>query len=51
MGGKLEILSTLATGRKGTTLRATFPATFPYVAAIDQNGSRRALKKTCQAAG
>lgn len=25
MGGKLEILSTLATGRKGTTLRATFP--------------------------
>jgi signal transduction histidine kinase len=36
MGGKLEILSALAAGRKGTTLRASFP----YVPAIDQNGSR-----------
>jgi signal transduction histidine kinase len=43
MGGRLEILSAPTAVRRGTTLRATFPHTF----AIEQNGRRCALKKSC----
>ena len=43
MGGRLEILSAPTTARRGTTLRATFPHAF----AIEQNGRRCALKKSC----
>ena len=43
MGGRLQILSAPTAARRGTTLRATFP----YAFAIEQNGRRRALKKSC----
>jgi two-component system NarL family sensor kinase len=43
MGGRLEILSAPTAVRRGTTLRATFP----YAFAIEQNGRRCALKKSC----
>jgi signal transduction histidine kinase len=43
MGGRLEILSAPTAVRRGTTLHATFP----YDLAIEQNGRRRALKKSC----
>ncbi len=43
MGGRLQILSPPKAARRGTTLRATFPYTF----AIEQNGRRCAIKKSC----
>jgi signal transduction histidine kinase len=43
MGGSLEILSAPMTARRGTTLRAIFPHAF----AVEQNGRRYALKKSC----
>jgi signal transduction histidine kinase len=43
MHGRLEILSAPTAARRGTTLRATFPHTF----AVEQNGRRRPLKKSC----
>ena len=43
MGGRLQILSAPTAARRGTTLRATFP----YAFAIEQNGRRCAIKKSC----
>lgn len=43
MGGRLEIFSAPTAARRGTTLRATFPNAF----AIEPNGRRFALKKSC----
>ena len=43
LGGRLEILSTPSAGRRGTTLRATFP----YAVAVKRNGRGCALKKSC----
>jgi two-component system sensor histidine kinase UhpB len=43
MGGRLEILSASTAARRGTTIHATFPHAF----AIEQNGRRCALKKSC----
>ena len=43
MGGRLEILSAPTAAPRGTTLRATFPHAF----AIEQNGRRCTLKKSC----
>jgi signal transduction histidine kinase len=43
MGGRLEISSAPTAARRGTTLRAIVPHAF----AIEQNGRRCALKKSC----
>jgi signal transduction histidine kinase len=43
MQGRLDILSAPTAVNRGTTLRATFPHAF----AVEQNGRRSALKKSC----